>query len=505
MFDEITDVTQGEQLLLDFANKFTEGSIVDLDQLCSMFPRMGLVRKIAEANKFMHWELEFAELFAERGGFDLIIGNPPWIKIEWNEQGVLSDTHPMFAVKKLTATQVVQQRKKALNYSITKELYFSEYESLSGMQNFLNAAQNYPELKGQQTNLFKCFLPQAWKYGTARGVSAFIHPDGVFDDPNGGYFREIMYPKLRKHFQFTNELKLFSEVHHNTVFSLNVYCNEKNSKFEMIANLFAASTIEQCYDISIFGKIPGIKDDENNWNISGHPARIVRIGRNELALFAQLFDGTDNWKQARLPVLHTQVFLEVLECFVNQKTLGNDRDAISYSEMWHETNAQNEGVIERKVHFPDSPMSMIYSGPHIGVANPLFKTSRKICRLNSDYDNIDLQCVSNEYWQRCNYEPCCSIIDYNKMMPTTPWGINTDRSYRIIARKMLNISGERTLIAIMPPLGTGHIHGIFGVSFRELKTAIQELALCASLPLDFFVKVLGKSNLQSESLCFQTF
>ena len=33
---------------------------------------------------------------------------------------------------------------------------------------------------------------------------------------------------------------------------------------------------------------------------------------------------------------------------------------------------------------------MIYSGPHIGVANPLFKTSRRICRLNSDYDNIDL-------------------------------------------------------------------------------------------------------------------
>ena len=48
----------------------------------------------------MHWELEFADLFAERGGFDLIIGNPPWIKITWNEQSVLSDTHPMFAVKK---------------------------------------------------------------------------------------------------------------------------------------------------------------------------------------------------------------------------------------------------------------------------------------------------------------------------------------------------------------------------------------------------------------------
>lgn len=492
--------TEMEQIALEIIGTYGLDSVVDIPRLRRENPRLDLVARIAEQNKFMHWELEFADLFAERGGFDLIIGNPPWIKVEWNEQGVLSDTHPMFAVKKLTATQVAQHRKKAFSYPVTKELYFAEYESLSGIQAFLNATQNYAELKGQQTNLFKCFLPQAWRYGTVCGVSAFIHPDGVFDDPKGGYFREILYPKLRKHFQFTNELKLFSEVHHNTVFSLNVYCNEKNSKFEMITNLFAASTIEQCYERSTPDKIPGIKDEENNWNINGHPARIVYISRNELALFAQLFDGTDNWKQARLPVLHTQVFLDVLKCFANQKTLGNDRDAISYSEMWHETNAQNEGIIERKVHFPNSAMSMIYSGPHIGVANPLFKTSRRVCHLNSDYDNVDLQSIPDEYWQRCNYEPCCSINDYGKMMPKTAWGTNIDKSYRVIARKMLNISGERTLIAIMPPMGTGHIHGIFGVSFRDIETAIQELALCASLPFDFFVKVLGKSNLQSDAV-----
>lgn len=53
---------------------------VNLDQLCEMFPRLALVRKIANDNKFMHWELEFADVFADKCGFDLVIGNPPWEK-----------------------------------------------------------------------------------------------------------------------------------------------------------------------------------------------------------------------------------------------------------------------------------------------------------------------------------------------------------------------------------------------------------------------------------------
>ena len=152
--------TEQEEIISKISELLPGQSEVDIDNLCMLFPRLALVRKIAEQNKFMHWELEFADLFAERGGFDLIIGNPPWIKIEWNEQSVLSDTHPMFAVKKLTATQTTHKRAEALENTVTRKMYFSEYEMLSGEQAFLNAVQNYADLKGQQTNLFKCFLPQ---------------------------------------------------------------------------------------------------------------------------------------------------------------------------------------------------------------------------------------------------------------------------------------------------------------------------------------------------------
>lgn len=199
--------TEQDEIVSKINALFPGQSEVDIDNLCKLFPRLELVRKIAELNKFMHWELEFADLFQERGGFDLIIGNPPWICIRWNEQNLLSDSHPIFAVKKLTAPEVISRRVDALSNQITKIAYFSEYEVLSGEQSFLNASQNYSDLLGMKANLYKCFLPQAWLFNNNRGVSAFLHPEGVYDAPKGGRLRVKIYGRLKYHFQFSNELK----------------------------------------------------------------------------------------------------------------------------------------------------------------------------------------------------------------------------------------------------------------------------------------------------------
>lgn len=109
--------TEMEQMAIDIVASYglnNQRSVVDIPALRKNNPRLDLAYRIAEQNKFMHWELEFADLFAEKGGFDLVIGNPPWIKITWNEQGVLSDKQPMFAVKKLSANETTKFRNEAL-------------------------------------------------------------------------------------------------------------------------------------------------------------------------------------------------------------------------------------------------------------------------------------------------------------------------------------------------------------------------------------------------------
>ena len=492
--------TEMEKMASDIMDTYGTNTVVDIARLREENPRLDLAAKIAEQNKFMHWELEFADLFAERGGFDLIIGNPPWIKLTWNEQSVLSDCQPMFAVKKLSATQTAQQRASALKSAGIRSLYFAEYESLTGEQNFLNATQNYPDLKGQQTNLFKCFLPQAWMYNAECAVSAFIHPEGVYDDPKGGALREKLYSRLRKHFMFVNERKLFLEVDHHTQFSLNVYGGPQMVSFDTICNIYDAKSIVECYEGDTKKPIPTIKDADGNWNTAGHPSRIIHVGKKELIVFAKLFDDSGNWKQARLPVIHAQPLLEALMKFSSQKiSVSSLEDDIYLSELWHETNAQNDGTIYRYVHFPQSLHDTIYSGPHIGVANPLFKVSRKQCVLNSDYDNVDLTNIDEDYIQRVNYVPTCSKEEYCKRLTRNSEGNLTTKYYRLLARKMLNITGERTLICGIIPPGTAHTNGLIGFEFRNLYFLICSAGTFSSIPFDFFIKVMGKANLYSDN------
>lgn len=498
-----TTNTQTQTTLIDTE---TEDEVliqdVDLDQLCELFPRLALVRKIANDNKFMHWELEFADVFADKGGFDLVIGNPPWVKLTWTEQNVLSDKNPMFAVKKLTATQTTHHREKALEDRKTNDQYFGEYESIDGQISFLNAIQNYALLKGQQTNLFKCFLPQAWNFGNLFGVSAFVHPDGVYDDPKGKALRKVLYPKLRYHFQFENEFNLFEGTndHGRMRFSLNVYKNGRDDiDFITINNLFLPDTIEKSLNGITDGNVPGIKDEKGQWNTRGHKGRILQITKKELLLFSKLFDDEDDSQSARLPNIHAKYFLDTLEKMsLVEDTLGKHTSSVFSSLMWDETNANKNGIIKRNIHFADEEYDAILSGAHLGVLNPFYKCMRRVYNSNNDYDSIDLTCLSNRYIQRCMYSIGCDFSDYLKNIPETDNGKYTDY-YRLCVRKMLNQNGERTLIGAIIPPKVGHINGLLGFAFKDSSLLLLTAGLFASLPFDFFIKVMGRSNLYGET------
>ena len=239
----------------------------------------------------------------------------------------------MFFIKGWSANEVAKHRNIELQNESVYKSYLYEYVAMSGEQNFLNAVQNYESLKGQQTNLYKCFLPQAWMINTSNGVSGFLHPNGVFDDPKGGILRKALYPHLSKHFRFENEFKLFREVGNAMKFSLNIYSNELSKMFQAIFNLFTTSTIDDCYEGNRNSVLYGIKDEEGNWNTKGHPDRVIEITKKELLTFARLFDGNDEWEQARLPIVHAKELLDVLTLFAEYpKTVANIVEQISTTE-----------------------------------------------------------------------------------------------------------------------------------------------------------------------------
>ena len=487
--------TEQDELVDKINELFPDQTEVDIDNLCTLFPRLNLVRQIAEQNKFMHWELEFADLFADRGGFDLVIGNPPWVKVTWGEFDVLSEKQPQFVIKKFNATQVKQEREKVLRDDFAKQDYSLEYTSSAGGLNFYNAITNYAVLKGQQTNLYKCFLPIASYVSAETGVFAFIHPDGIYDDPKGGELRSFIYPKLRYRFQFVNEKLLFKEISDTSIYGLNVYSNIASVGFDMITHCYHPITIDMCYETDGDSEIPGMKDSNGDWNIVGHPKRIVRIGKKELINISKVFDDPEHPDKTRLPAIYAKELMRVIQCFSTQtKKISDYGDAVYMTQLLDETASQDNKIIVAKSHFPDTLWDFVYCGPYISICNPLFKTPRRKCLEKSDYDRIDLTTIDANYIQRSKYAIEQDHSEYVIQSPTIPSGNKYINTYRLAARKMLGLNQERTLMAAIIPMGTSHINGIYGMSFSSSSDMVYVCALMASLPYDYLIRALGKSN-----------
>lgn len=493
-----------------------EFGFVDVDKLTSQIPRLAVVRGLAEKHRFLHWELEFADVFYDRGGFDLTVGNPPWIRVEWNEGGVMGDFEPLFVLRGHSASKLATLRDEAFGrVTGLREAYLAEFAEFSGTQAFLNAEQNYPLLTKTQPNLYKCFLPQAWMAMSERGAAGFVHPEGVFDDANGGALRREIYPRLRYHLQFQNERLLFSEIGNTRPFSVNVLSGVlAEVSFVHISNLFSPQTVDACIETDAETScsssglaeisagvplpVPGIKDDVGRWCVEGHPSRAIRIRHEELSLFGRLYDGPETPPlEARLPALHARELLDVLLKLAGfPRRLADLGDDVFSTVMWDETNAQSDGTIRRETRFPDAPGDEILQGPHLSVGNPFFKTPRAVCDTHRAYDPIDLTALPDDYLPRSNYSPACAPESYSERLPRVKWGVNGPASagFRLCHREMLSQAGERTLLSAIVPPGCAHVHTVLGHAFSTDKALVEAAAMFFSLPVDFRVKSTGTGH-----------
>ena len=315
-----------------------------------------------------------------------------------------------------------------------------------------------------------------------------------------------MYPRLHAHYQFQNELRLFPDIHHETKFSINIYSSKTSEpRFYHISNLFTPKSVDACFSHDGTGSIPALKNHEGIWETEGHSKRVVRVTESELRLFATLLDSEDTPPtEARLPALHSNHLIEVLRKISRAPRKIRDlNDQFFCTSMFNETGAQRTGIIRRCTQFPSDLRDLVYSGPHFSISNPLYKTPRSDCRLSSDYDTVDLNILPDSYVPRTNYLLQLNQDDIIGQVPVLPWipehhsrSIRVaTTSYRSIHRAMTGPSAERSLISALIPPNALHINACVGSSFRDIHNLLDFHGMCISLPMDFFIKSIGASNI----------
>ena len=491
-----------EELPTENRELFTE-AVVEYANRQNLFDnnqRLAMISQLSNKYFFFHPQLEFLDVFWERGGFDLIAGNPPWLKFTFEEKGIIAEKFPEVEIKSVTAPQVRLLQAEFFKDAKLEDLYYEEMIGTECTSFFMNASQNYPLLQGQQTNLYKCVLENGFSLLSKNGYMGLLHPESVYDDPNGQLLRIELYKRITFHFQFINELKLFSDVHNQTLFSINVYSgSEKQISFKSINNLFTASTIDGAFIHDGNGICGGYKIKSSNekgltWNIFPHSSRILEINIEALQVISNAFEENSDYRGVKLVSFHSKECFEVIRKISTWRTHLSDKSPF-ITVGWDETNDVNNGNISSGYFKPNIlEYEFVANGPMIFVGNPCYKSPRSSQKSNKDYDNLMLN-------DNFNYEQNTSFTISNDNKANFLSTVESSRynnwlnGFKVAYRKMLPVTGERTLTGAILPPKVSHTNGIISIHFSDIKLSTEFAGLGSSIVLDFVIKTIGASNL----------
>ena len=136
-------------------------------------PWLGVCEQIAEKEGFFHWELDFAPVFAQRGGFDLQVGNPPWVRPDWDDNLVLAEDDAWFGLVDKPAVAVVRERRDAV-LDEGDERYLDERASVAGTSAHLGSVIDRPVSAGTRPDLYRCFMDRTWRSMASSGAVGLI-------------------------------------------------------------------------------------------------------------------------------------------------------------------------------------------------------------------------------------------------------------------------------------------------------------------------------------------
>jgi hypothetical protein len=472
-----------------------------IDAVKTEHPWLGVCELVAGSQGFFHWELDFASIFG-CGGFDLQVGNPPWVRPRSDEAALLAEGDPWWQlVEKATQVQINIKRNETLGRLGMREYVVENATPTAILAEFLGAVGDYTLLAGLQPDLYRAFMVRTWNSSSKSGVIALIHPESHFTEVRAAHFRGETYRRLRRHWHFMNALRLF-EIGATRQFGVHVYAARRAApRFQMMSSLYHPDTVERSIRHDGSGAVPGLKNSHGSWDTTPHLHRLTVVDEKVLAMWSEVLD------EPRTPALHARMVYVVNEASSRALEKLSKAPRVSalglqYSSGWHETADRKKGYFEVGSAVPASWQDVILQGPHFGVANPFSKQPNPTMKSKGDFTEIDREAMPSDFIPRTSYQRKNDPLGranydaaYDRFATQGGDSKSARAFYRVIWRQMAAPETMRTLFTAIIPPGPAHISFAGGgITARELCAVA---GLWASLPIDFLVKVTNIANLHS--------
>jgi len=231
-------------------------------------------------------------------------------------------------------------------------------------------------------------MEQTWRLSSSSGAIGLIHPETHFTDEKAGFLRSATYQRLRRHWQFVNELKLF-EIDNHVTYGVHVYGSPlMRPGFFMATSLYHPETVVRSLIHDGSGAEPGLKDLDGRWDMRPHERRVSQVFEGTLRTWHALLEGAD------VPVIQSRMVYAVNRstAAVLDKLARSPRLKeliLEFSQGWNETTDFRKGYFRSAWGAPSSWADVILQGPHLHVAAPIYKTPNEGMLNNRDWSLTD--------------------------------------------------------------------------------------------------------------------
>ena len=180
-------------------------------------------RELIDEERFLNWQVTFPGVWSEwqsdalMGGFDAIIGNPPWDRMKLQEVEWFAARRPEIALaqraadrKRLVAALEKKGDPLALDYAK------AEARAEAAVRIARNEG-DYPLLSGGDVNIYSLFVERAMKLVKPKGIVGLLTPIGIgTDKTSAAFFSQVAEAnKVKAFISFENRRGwLFPDVHH---------------------------------------------------------------------------------------------------------------------------------------------------------------------------------------------------------------------------------------------------------------------------------------------------
>ncbi len=175
----------------------------------------------AAQERFLHWELAFPTVWQnDAGGFDAVIGNPPWDRIKLQEVEWFAERKPEIALQaRASDRKQLIAKEKTHDTPLWRE-YVAASEAAETAARVARECGDYPLLSNGDINLYSLFVERAQALVQPGGVVGLLTPSGIAADKGASaFFRTLTTPdghgaaRLAALYDFENKKVFFPDIH----------------------------------------------------------------------------------------------------------------------------------------------------------------------------------------------------------------------------------------------------------------------------------------------------